>query len=73
MKLGCLNHALLTEAVLEHQQLKCIGWIANCIEPKMLMINENIETLKRMLKSPLLGIAEYGKEIQCIHFEPFLR
>ena len=31
MKLGCINHALLTEAVLRSHDIQCVGWIANCI------------------------------------------
>ena len=30
MKLGCINHALLTETALNAHKIKCIGWIANC-------------------------------------------
>jgi dethiobiotin synthetase len=63
MKLGCLNHALLTQAVIELNQIECIGWIANCIDPEMLMLDSNIETLKQELNFPLLGVAPYNKGI----------
>jgi dethiobiotin synthetase len=51
MKLGCINHALLTETALQVNKIKCIGWIANCLHPEMLALSENIHTLKRMLKA----------------------
>jgi dethiobiotin synthetase len=59
MKLGCINHALLTEAALRSHGIKCVGWIANCIDPKMLVLEENIETLNRLLKAPLLTVIPY--------------
>jgi len=67
MKLGCINHALLTEAVLLANKIKCIGWIANCIDPKMLALSENIATLTHKLKSPLLTILPFAGEISHIN------
>ncbi len=60
MKLGCINHALLTVAALKAQQIPCIGWIANCIDPEMLALPENIETLKSLLDVPLLSILPFA-------------
>ncbi|KTD75120.1 dethiobiotin synthase [Legionella waltersii] len=64
MKLGCLNHALLTQAVMELNHVECIGWVANCIDPEMLMLDENIDTLKHKLNFPLLGVAPYNQGIR---------
>lgn len=55
MRLGCLNHALLTTSVLSDQGIACAGWIANCLNPDLLMLEENIETLKQKIEAPLLG------------------
>lgn len=55
MRLGCINHALLTEAVLRFHQIECIGWIANCIDPNMIALEENIDTLTSKLSFPLLA------------------
>ena len=60
MKLGCLNHALLTETAIKSRGGKLAGWIANCVDPQMKYLNENIETLKEMLRAPMLGVAEFG-------------
>lgn len=54
MQLGCINHALLTGRVLEGFGIECKGWIANCIDPAMLFLKENISTLIKGLKMPLL-------------------
>ena len=55
IRLGCLNHALLTEAVLNMHQIQCHGWIANCIDREMLAVTENIATLTDKLSFPLLA------------------
>ncbi len=54
MKLGCINHALLTEAVLQAHDIQCVGWIANCLDGNMLELDANIDTLRHRLKAPLL-------------------
>lgn len=66
MKLGCINHALLTQIALEANEIICKGWIANCIDPEMLMLEENISTLETQLKYPLLAITNYGGPISDI-------
>lgn len=70
MKLGCINHALLTEAALKAHKIECIGWIANCIDPNMLALSENIKTLIHKLASPLLATVAFGSDRPCIHFWP---
>jgi len=55
MRLGCLNHALLTIAAIEQSSNHLVGWVANIIDPSMLMIEKNILTLRNRIKAPLLG------------------
>ncbi len=55
MKLGCLNHALLTEIALAHENVRLHGWIANQLDPDMTAFHENLETLQTRLKAPLLA------------------
>lgn len=62
LKLGCLNHALLTAQVLQHYNLPCAGWIANCIDPEMLALKENIQTLVNKMPFPLLATIPFEKE-----------
>lgn len=59
IKLGCLNHALLTYRNILQTKAPFIGWIANCISPNMLHLEENINTLKQMISHPCLGIVTY--------------
>jgi len=61
MRLGCLNHALLTAAAIEQSNNHLIGWVANIIDPSMLMIEKNILTLRKRIKTPLLGTLPHMK------------
>jgi len=56
MKLGCLNHALLTAEALMARHLPVAGWIANIFDKTMLDLNQNIQTLQQRLPFPYLGI-----------------
>ena len=55
MKLGCINHALLTVEAIQQRGLQLAGWVANC-SSDMQLLNENIATLKTLIQAPLLGI-----------------
>lgn len=54
MRLGCINHALLTAQVLKARQIDCCGWVANRIDPHMSMPEENLQTLIDSLQQPPL-------------------
>jgi len=56
MRLGCLNHALLTQQAIEASGLRLAGWIANRIDPAMSRFEENLDALKSRIAAPLLGI-----------------
>jgi len=64
MKLGCLNHALLTINEIERSGLKLLGWVANCIDPDMAYQQENISYLQHRLTAPCLGVLPYQSEPQ---------
>ena len=55
MKLGCINHALLTVEAIARDGLKLAGWIANRVDPNMSVYEENLLTLKALVQAPLLG------------------
>jgi len=54
MKLGCLNHAMLTARELQRSGATVLGWVANVIDPKMQLLDENIDDLTQRLPWPLL-------------------
>ncbi len=60
MRLGCINHALLSAAAIKEDGLKLYGWIANQLDPAMPAYRENITTLEHMIDAPML--AEIGWE-----------
>lgn len=60
IRLGCLNHAILTQQAIQRSGVKLVGWVANCIHPEMPSIHENISTLKKHLTSPYLGTVEHN-------------
>jgi len=55
LRLGCINHALLTVQAVAAQGLKLAGWVANTVDNDMSYVQANIETLRRRLSAPLLG------------------
>jgi len=54
LRLGCLNHALLTAQAIEAAGLPLAGWIANHVQPHFEHAGENISLLERRLHAPLL-------------------
>jgi dethiobiotin synthetase len=63
IRLGCLNHALLTAAAIAAHGPPLAGWVANCIPPLAELAEENINTLKSMVSAPLLGIVPVLSEV----------
>lgn len=63
IRLGCLNHALLTAQAVAATGLPLAGWVANCIDPNAARAQENIETLQGMLSAPCLGIVPYAANV----------
>lgn len=59
MRLGCLNHARLTYQAITDSGLSCAGWVANCVDPAMEKLHENIDWLQQSITAPLLGVLPY--------------
>ena len=62
MKLGCLNHAILTYQAIIADGLNCLGWIANCPE-NMPYLAENISELTSLLPIPKLAELPFELDI----------
>jgi len=80
MRLGCINHALLTAESIRSRGLKLAGWVANGVQPQMTAYQENLATLKAKLDAPLLGEVPYLTQADrvsvaadCVTLEPLLR
>ncbi len=64
MRLGCINHALLTVQAIEQHQLTCAGWVANVLDADVLdadvpALQENIDALRERIAAPLLGVVPH--------------
>lgn len=55
LRLGCLNHALLTAQAVRASGLRLAGWIANAIDAEMAAREENVAALRERLGAPLLA------------------
>lgn len=62
MKLGCLNHAMLTVREIERSGCKLVGWVANCIDADMLLLQQNIADLQQRISAPCLAVVPYAAE-----------
>lgn len=60
MRLGCINHALLTAEAIRARGLAFAGWVANHIEPGMLRADENVAAIAERIDAPLLARVPYG-------------
>ena len=56
MKLGCLNHTLLTIEAIKTRKMKIAGWVANALAQEMSLLNENIQSLQDRIDAPFLGM-----------------
>jgi len=59
MKLGCLNHAMLTARELQRSRVTVLGWVANVIDPTMLLPDDNIADLTQRLPWPRLAVLPF--------------
>jgi dethiobiotin synthetase len=64
MRLGCINHALLSQQAIAARGLKLAGWIANRIDPGMSRFEENLAALEDRMNAPLLAVIPAGSTPQ---------
>ena len=64
MRLGCINHALLSQQAIAARGLKLAGWIANRIDPGMSRFAENLAALEERMAAPLLAVIPAGSTPQ---------
>jgi dethiobiotin synthetase len=72
MKLGCINHALLTFEAIKARNLNIAGWVGNTLNAEMPFLKENLQTLKAKIAVPFLGlIPVLPKELQKSDNSPY--
>jgi dethiobiotin synthetase len=62
LRLGCLNHALLTAEAIGARSLRLAGWVGNSVDPDFARREANTETLRARLAANCLGIFPYSPE-----------
>lgn len=78
MRLGCLNHAMLTAESIAARGARLAGWIANCVDPAMARPEQNLSYLQDNITAPLLGVIPYSpnakkaqaNQVQILGFQP---
>ncbi len=73
MRLGCLNHALLSTHAIQAKGLILAGWIANQIDPNVSCLAENTEALRTRLPCPLLGTLPFQPHTNARSFADLLK
>lgn len=73
MRLGCLNHALLTANAVNGSGLRLAGWIANHIDPEMAVADDNVRALDERIGAPRIGRISFAPEPDCCAISGCLR
>jgi dethiobiotin synthetase len=60
LRLGCLNHAMLTVEAIERRGLRLAGWVGNAIDAHFLRADANLATLKSLIDAPCLGFIPHS-------------
>ena len=61
LRLGCLNHALLTMSALHQGGVSVLGWIGSVIETDYQYLDKNIHALKQRISAPCLGVLPFSE------------
>ena len=76
LRLGCINHALLTAEAILADGVRLAGWVANTLAADMPVVAENVATLRQRLPAPCLGWVPFGADLNAasaaIDLEPLL-
>ncbi len=73
MRLGCINHALLSAEAIENKGLSLAGWVANIIQPDQDCLEENINSLQQRINAPMLGRVEHLAKLDAKAIAAMLR
>ena len=69
LRLGCINHAVLTARAIVNSGLPLLGWVANHVDPHFDRVAENITTLEALLSAPKLFELPYLESSQSLEVE----
>lgn len=69
IRLGCLNHALLTVESIQRRGLRLVGWVANQVSSVTPRARENIDALHARIPAPILATVAYSPRPTVAHFQ----
>lgn len=72
VRLGCVNHALLTKDAILADGLTIAAWVANVIDPDTHRLTDNLDTLQQQLNLPCLGVVPYSKDATAAQLANYL-
>ncbi len=72
MRLGCINHALLTAENINTRGINLLGWVANVMHRDMSHLDENIESIAQCIPAPLLDVIDYTNNPEAAVHDPQL-
>jgi dethiobiotin synthetase len=72
LKLGCVNHSLLTVEAIRAQGCALAGWVGNRIDPLMQASDENLATLAALLRAPCIGVVPWLERLDAADLAEFL-
>ena len=73
MRLGCINHALLTQEAILNRGLTLAGWVANVVDPDMVAQEANLNTLRARIQAPLLAHWAWAPQVDAAQLAGSLR
>ncbi|MBE0509675.1 MAG: dethiobiotin synthase [Chromatiales bacterium] len=62
LRLGCINHALLSATAIRQSGCELAGWVANILDPQMPCLQQNIDSITARVPAPLLGTLPYQQQ-----------
>lgn len=72
MKLGCLNHALLTAKAIRADGVEIAGWVGSQVDADMSCVEENLQSLQGMMGAPCLGFVPFQEQLDLDKVAAFL-
>ncbi len=73
LKLGCINHALLTAEKIIADGCELAGWVANQIDPDMQCVQENVQSIQKRISSSFLGFIPNTPELKADKVTQFIK
>jgi len=72
IRLGCINHTMLTVEAIKNNNHNLYGWVANCIDSSMKEVDENIKYLVDNIEAPFMGNIPFQREMNSIKIADYL-